>query len=241
MRWRRVPPADVAGVRIRAAGDAAFVLELPPAMDEATSSRAVAIARAVASALAGRAQDVVVGYHTVTVYFDPARLDAGDMRQVLVTAAADVAASEPSRGAHLDIPVCYGGELGPDLEDVAAAVGRTAEEVAALHASRAYRVFMIGFVPGFAYMGPLPHDLASLGRRATPRTGVPAGSVAIAAGQTAIYPVETPGGWHILGRTPIRPFDSERTPPVLFAPGDHVRFRAIDRSEFDRLVGPWPR
>lgn len=240
MRWRRVPPADIAGVRIRAAGDAAFVLELPPAMDEATSGRAVAIARAAAAALAGRVQDVVVGYHTVTVYFNPARFEASDLRQVL-TATGHVAATEPVRGAQLDIPVCYGGELGPDLEDVAAAVGRTAAEVAALHASREYRVFMIGFVPGFAYMGPLPHDLASLGRRATPRTGVPPGSVAIAAGQTAIYPVETPGGWHILGRTPIRPFDSERTPPVLFAPGDHVRFRAIDRSEFDRMVRPWPR
>jgi inhibitor of KinA len=231
-----VPDGDVTDVRIRAAGDAGFVLEMPARMDEATSARAVALARGVRFALRGRARDIVVGYHTVTVYFDPTRFEPAEVRHVLTTVAADAAAAEPVRGAHLDIPVCYGGDLGPDLPDLAAAVGCTTDEVIDLHTGREYRVFVVGFVPGFAYMGPLAPKLASIGRRPKPRTRVPPGSVAIAGGQTGIYPVETPGGWHILGRTPIRPFDPGRTPPVLFAPGDHVRFRAIDRGEFDRMV-----
>ena len=223
-------------VRINAAGDAAFVLELPARMDEATSGRAVALARGVRSTLGPRARDVVVGYHTVTVYFDPARVEPAAVREALAGVAADTAAAEPTQGAHLDIPVCYGGDFGPDLLDLAAAVGSTSAEVIGLHTAHEYRVFVVGFVPGFAYMGPLAPQLASIGRRPTPRTRVPPGSVAIAGGQTGIYPVETPGGWHILGRTPIRPFDPARTPPVLFAPGDHVRFHAIDRGEFERMV-----
>ena len=236
MHSRRVAGDEVSDVRIGVAGDAAFVLELPARMDEATSGRAVALARGVRSALGERARDVVVGYHTVTVYFDPARFESAAVRQALVGVAAEAATDEPLPGAHLEIPVCYGGDFGPDLLDVAAAAGCTSAEVVDLHTAREYRVFVVGFVPGFAYMGPLPPPLASIGRRPTPRTRVPPGSVAIAGGQTGIYPVETPGGWHILGRTPIRPFDPERTPPVLFAPGDHVRFHSIDRGEFDRMV-----
>jgi inhibitor of KinA len=136
-------------------------------------------------------------------------------------------------GARIEVPVCYGGELGPDLPWVAAQLGCAEADVIALHASREYRVFVVGFVPGFAYMGPVDPRLA-LARRSNPRTRVPAGSVAIAAGQTGIYPMETPGGWHLLGRTTVRPFDASRVEPVLFRPGDRVTFRSITRDEFDR-------
>lgn len=222
-------------VTIRPAGDAAFVLTLPPAMDDETSGRAIAIAQAVTGALAPPLRDVVVGYHTVTAYFDPLVVDAGWLRGELAVIAAEASVGGVSTGAHLEIPVCYGGELGPDLDEVAEAASLSPAEVVALHTSREYRVFVIGFVPGFAYMGPLAPPLASIGRRPSPRTRVPAGSVAIAGGQTGIYPMETPGGWRILGRTPVRPFDEARTPPVLFAAGDRVRFRAIDRDAFDRM------
>lgn len=232
----RVHRGDVSLVRIRAAGDAAVVIELPAAMDEATSGRAVAIARAVTFGLGDHCRDVVVGYHTVTVYFDPATGRRRWLERELAFLAERAVAQDFDGGAHLDIPVCYGGDLGPDLGEVAAELRCSEDEVIALHTSRDYRVFVVGFVPGFAYMGALAPRLASVGRRATPRTRVPAGSVAIAAGQTGIYPMETPGGWRILGRTPVRPFDPLRTPPVLFSPGDHVRFRGIDRDEFDRLT-----
>jgi inhibitor of KinA len=234
MRW--APEAAVnPPVTIRTAGDAAFVITLPAAMDEETSARAIAIAQAARRALPAQLRDVVVGYHTVTVYFDPLATDGDRLSQDLAAVAAGASAASVAAGGHLEIPVCYGGELGPDLEEVAGATSLTPAEVIDLHTSREYRVFVIGFVPGFAYMGPLAPPLAGVGRRASPRTRVPAGSVAIAGGQTGIYPMETPGGWRILGRTPILPFDETRTPPVLFAAGDRVRFRAIDRDEFDRM------
>lgn len=211
------------------------MLSLPPGMDEATSGRAIAIAHGITRTLGGRLRDVVVGYHTVTVYFDPLAIDPEALKEDLAALAATTAEGSVIVGAHLEVPVCYGGELGPDLEEVAEATSLSPDGVIALHTSREYRVFVIGFVPGFAYMGPLARELASIGRRPAPRTRVPAGSVAIAGGQTGIYPTETPGGWRIIGRTPIRPFDEARTPPVLFAAGDRVRFRAIDRDTFDRM------
>lgn len=220
---------------IKAAGDAAFVITLAAAADEETSGRAIAIARAADDALGESLRDVVVGYHTVTVYFDPLVSDAGWLEGQLSAVVARASTASIPIGAHLEVPVCYGGELGPDLDEVAEATALAPAEVIALHTSVEYRVFVIGFVPGFAYMGPLAPSLASIGRRPSPRTRVPAGSVAIAGGQTGIYPMETPGGWRILGRTPLRPFDEARTPPVLFAAGDRVRFRAIDRAEFDRM------
>lgn len=211
------------------------MITLPQAMDEETSGRAVAIARAVRSASPGSLRDVVVGYHTVTVYFDPATVDAGRLEDQLLLISNRTPSEAFGAGARLEVPVCYGGELGPDLDDVATATGLTPDDVIALHTAAEYRVFVIGFVPGFAYMGPLPGELAVVGRRPSPRTRVPAGAVAIAGGQTGIYPMDTPGGWSILGRTAVRPFDEARTPPVLFAAGDRVRFRAIDRTEFDRM------
>jgi inhibitor of KinA len=239
MRSAPVPPVDASGLRVRPAGDAALVLELPARMDESTSAQAIAIAQAVTKRFRHALRDVVVAYHTVTVYFDPLSTDAAWLETELLKTGQQTGGLEPASVARIDVPVCYGADLGPDLADVAAMVGWSEREVVASHTSREYRVFMIGFVPGFAYMGALDPRLATVGRRATPRTRLPAGSVAIAGGQTAIYPMETPGGWQILGRTPLRPFDAGRTPPALFSPGDRVRFYAIERAEFDRQVAAW--
>jgi inhibitor of KinA len=180
--------------------------------------------------------DAVVGYCTLTVYFDPLLTDAGWLESELRSIAGHESAGAAAAGASIDIPVCYGGDLGPDLSAVAGLIGASEAEVIALHCAPEYRVFVVGFVPGFAYMGQVDPRLA-LPRRSTPRTQVPRGSVAIAAGQTGIYPIETPGGWHLLGRTPIRPFDETRAEPVLFRPGDRVKFRPIERAEFDMAWG----
>jgi inhibitor of KinA len=220
-------------LRIVAAGDAALVVELPQRVDPLINAFLVALADAVRARCGSSVRDAVVGYCTLTVYFDPFRVDPRWIEGEIRAVAADADAAPDVEGARLEIPVCYGGELGSDLEDVAARIGSSPEEVIALHASREYRVYVVGFVPGFAYMGTVDERL-NLPRRSSPRTKVPAGSVAIAAGQTGIYPMETPGGWHILGRTPVRPFDPRRNPPVLFGPGDLVRFRPISREEFDR-------
>jgi KipI family sensor histidine kinase inhibitor len=223
-------------VRLVAAGDAALVVELPPAFDPVTSARVVAIGDAARRRCGSALRDVVVGYHTVTVYFDPLLIDGRWLEEELASIGADQAIEAELSGARIDVPVCYGGELGPDLTSVAEHVGCSEEEIIRLHTGREYRVFVVGFVPGFAYLGPVDPRLA-LPRRSNPRTRVPAGSVAIAAGQTAIYPVETPGGWHLLGRTKVRPFDESRAEPSLFRPGDRVVFRSITREEFDRAAG----
>jgi inhibitor of KinA len=141
---------------------------------------------------------------------------------------AEVRMPEPQL---LEIPVCYGGEFGPDLEDVAAAHGITAEKVIRLHTSTTYLVYFLGFVPGFAYLGELPEALETP-RLATPRRKVPAGSVGIAGNQTGVYPCETPGGWRLLGRTPLTMFRAGRDPASLLSISDQVRFKAISREQF---------
>lgn len=222
--------------RIQPAGDAALRVELPAQFDEAISARVVALGEAVRVRWGGVIRDAVVGYHTLTVYFDPLHVDGRWLEEQLAEIAADPAGPVDPPRAHIEVPVCYGGELGPDLAEVARTAGCSEAEAIDLHTSREYRVFVVGFVPGFGYMGPVDPRLA-LPRRRTPRTRVPARSVAIAAGQTGIYPMETPGGWHLLGRTPILPFDQARTEPVLFRAGDRVRFRSITREEYDRMCG----
>lgn len=218
--------------RIVCAGDSALVVELPASFDEETSARVVAMAEAARRRFGFALRDAVVGYHTLTIYFDPLKIDPGWVEEQLELVASEDRREQPGPRATIDVPVCYGGEFGPDLAVVAEHAGMSEEQVVALHTGRDYRVFVVGFVPGFAYMGPVDPHLA-LPRRSNPRTRVPAGSVAIAAGQTGIYPVETPGGWHIIGRTPVRPFDDARAEPSLFHPGDRVTFRRISREAYD--------
>ena len=228
-------PSPVEGpVRIVAAGDAALVVEMPARIDPAINARLVAMADALRARCGSAVQDAVVGYCTLTIYFDPFQVDPRWLEAEVLAVSRETEGAPAVEGALVEIPVCYGGELGPDLDEVADRIGCSPAEVIELHAAPEYRVYVVGFVPGFAYMASVDDRLA-LPRRSTPRTKVPAGSVAIAAGQTGIYPTETPGGWHLLGRTPVRPFDPRRAQPVLLEPGDRVRFVPIAREEFDRF------
>jgi len=223
------------GLRIIPAGDAAIVLEVPSRIDAALTSRLVFIAEQLRRRVGAAMLDAVVGYCTLTVYFDPVLTDAVWLEEEMRGVAGEEPPTAGLSGARIEIPVCYGGELGPDLASVAEQIGATPAEVIELHCAPEYRVFVVGFVPGFAYMGEV-HERLALPRRASPRTKVPPGSVAIAAGQTGIYPMETPGGWHLLGRTYIRPFDEARDQPVLFRPGDIVRFHPIDQAEYEKAA-----
>jgi inhibitor of KinA len=225
-------------VRVVHAGDAAIRVELPDRIDPDISDRAIALADAIRRECATLVRDVVVGYSTVTAYFDPLHVDPAGV-EGHVTRLARAGAATPERiDGLVDVPVCYGGDEGPDLAGVAAAAGLTETEAIAIHSGTTYRVYVVGFVPGFAYMASVDPRLARP-RRTTPRTRVPAGSVAIAAGQTGIYPCETPGGWHLIGRTPFKPYDAARAQPFAFKPGDRVRFHAIDRDVF-RRESTWP-
>jgi inhibitor of KinA len=222
-------PSDVGNFRILRAGDSAWLIELPERIDAAVNARAIHIARAVEAA-GLPVTDVVVGYRSVMVYVDPLSADAGvegRLHEIAVASPADRGES----GALVSVPVCYDGPYGPDLADVAAFGKCSVDEVIVLHLRLQYRVFVVGFVPGFAYMAPVDPRIAAP-RRASPRLKVPAGSVAVAAGQTGVYPAETPGGWNLIGRCPVKPYDAERAEPFLFHPGDRVRFQRITESEY---------
>ncbi len=220
--------------RILPAGDSALLVQWPARIDPAVSAQAVALAQAVRIRCGNAVRDLVVGFCSLTVYFDPLRIDAIALEKDLRDAAAGLVESAPGDEALIEVDVCYGGECGPDLAEVAAFARASEEEVIALHSAPTYRVYVVGFVPGFPYMARV-HPRLDIPRKATPRTRVPAGSVAIAAGQTGIYPAETPGGWHLIGRTRLKPYEASRPQPFLFKPGDQVRFRPIDRDEFERM------
>jgi inhibitor of KinA len=219
--------------RVAAAGDSALVVEFPSRIDPAINSRAMALATSLEARWAAILRDIVIGYCTLTVYFDPLRIDGRWLASELESLARDTTANANGSGVLVEVPVCYDSDFGPDLQDVAAFGECSIEEAIALHGRGTYRVYMIGFIPGFAYLAEVDRRIAAP-RRATPRTAVPAGSVAIAGGQTGIYPAVTPGGWNIIGRTPVKPYDATRPDPLLCRPGDTVKFVRISRAEFDR-------
>jgi inhibitor of KinA len=217
-------------LRILPAGDAALLVSLPQIVDPEQHAWCVSLADRLRASTPA-VTDVVVGYCTVTIYFDPLSVDADKLEQHVRRSAETLGRVRPDEGGLLEVPVCYGGEFGPDLADVAAFCGCSEAEVIARHSARTYRVYVIGFVPGFAYMATVDPGIAAP-RRAMPRTAVPPGSVAIAGSQTGIYPAETPGGWNIIGRTPVKPFEAGRTPPFLFNAGDRVRFQPVSADAF---------
>lgn len=220
--------------RILHAGDAAFVIQLGETVDPAVNDRILALdARLREAALEG-VTELVPTYRSLLVHFDPDAVDGRDLLERLRALDLDHPGEAPA-GRAWTVPVCYGGEHGVDLEEVARHHDLTVEETVRLHACGTYRVYMIGFAPGFAYLGGLDERLHTP-RRVNPRLKTPAGSVSIGGIQAAISSVEAPSGWHLLGRTPVKAFDPAREPPFLFAAGDTVRFRPIDAAEFAALA-----
>ena len=221
-------------VRVAAAGDSALLIEFQQTIDSRINARAIALAERLRRRCGTAVRDAVVGYATLTVYFDPLVVDGAWMEAEARDAAAVMDDIQVAGGSEIDVPVCYGGEFGPDIADVAAFGGCSEQEVIALHVTTPYRVYMVGFVPGFAYMAAVDQRIAAP-RRAAPRAAVPCGAVAIAGGQTGIYPAVTPGGWNIIGRTPLKPYDPERRTPFLLQPGDTVKFRSVSRDEYEGM------
>ncbi len=211
-------------MRLLPVGDAAVTCELGEAPAADVQARVRALGRSLqAEPLPGQ-RECVPALTSLLAIFDPRVTTVAELGDGLCRRLQE-RTLEPTSRVH-EIPVCYGGPEGPDLAEVAARLGLSAAEVIALHSGADYEVELLGFMPGFAYLGTLPGAL-ELPRRATPRTRLPAGSVAIAGRQTGIYPAASPGGWHVLGRTSVRLFDATRRPPALLQPGDHVRFRPV--------------
>ena len=214
-------------------GDSAVVFAVGAGLDESVLARVRSVATALErDALAG-VVDIVPAFATVTVFYDPAHIvDLDGFFAALESRAAKAEAALPANdGRMVEVPVCYGGEFGQDLGEVAARAAMSPEQVVALHRGAGYLVHAIGFTPGFAYLGGLPPKIHTP-RRATPRTHVPVGAVAIGGAMTGIYPLATPGGWNLIGRTPLKMFDTQRAEPALLRAGDRVHFRAITPEEF---------
>jgi KipI family sensor histidine kinase inhibitor len=225
-------------MKLEPMGDSAVIATLGSAIDDATLASVLALSGAISAAGRGGITDVVPAYASVTAFYDPAQFaeGPGDAYAAVCrfiescAGGAAGAAAGPAPGL-VEIPVCYGGAHGPDMGAVAEHCRVGADEVARLHAGADYLVHAIGFTPGFPYLGGLPEALRTP-RRDTPRAHVKAGSVAIGGGQTGVYPVESPGGWRIIGRTPLALFRPGMNPAALLRPGDRVRFRAISPGEF---------
>lgn len=215
-------------------GDSAITIEFGNEINPETNTRVVAFAQMVRAQGWSGILDVVPTYRSVTVHFDPLQWDSAMLAKRLKTLPRREPGRAELQGILHKIPVLYGGEWGPDLEAVATFAGLQPDEAIALHASIQYRVYLLGFSPGFPYLGLVPERLA-MPRRSTPRTTVPVGSVGIADHQTGIYPSAMPGGWQLIGRTPIAMYRKSRADPFLLKPGDIVQFNPIDRHEFDRL------
>jgi len=217
-------------MRFLSAGDRALVVEFGDAIDRALSTKVLGLAASISAAAVPGIVETVPTFRSLMVHYDPLLTTRAALEHTIARLLER--APEPRRDARLwHIPFCAEAGFAPDLDEVARLAGLSTEAVVALHSGVRYHVYMLGFLPGFPYLGDLPAALA-LPRRADPRLRVPAGSIAIATSLSAIYPYESPGGWHLIGTTPIRLFDLAQPRPALLAAGDMVGFEAVTAARF---------
>ena len=214
-------------------GDRAFLVELGDQINPSINERVRELFLKLDRRPLKGVVELVPSYRSLMVVYDPLKTEMDRLREAILELYQATDPSLVPEPRTLHVPVVYGGEYGPDLEWVADLHNMSPEQVIRLHTGTTYRVYMIGFTPGYPYLGELPAALATP-RRETPRTAVPQGSVAIAQRQTGIYPVQSPGGWHILGWTPINLFDANRWPPTPLEMGDLVRFFPVQKEEINR-------
>lgn len=225
-------------------GDSAVVLQFGGEIDLNTHHRIRAVSQVLEQQPFTGLVEFVPAFTTITVYYDPwvlsqeGKLDAyGEAVQQLEVLLEQAEKAEPAPARVVELPVVYGGKYGPDLQAVADHAGLDAAEVIRIHSSGKYHVYMIGFAPGFPYLGGMDARIATP-RKASPRASIPAGSVGIAGAQTGVYPISTPGGWQLVGRTPLQLFNPNRDEPSLMRAGDEVRFVPISEEEYlDRKEG----
>lgn len=223
-------PSSAAWPRFLPSGDAALTVELGKGVDRGVCAKVVRLHRhLLAHSLEGVAETLPT-FRSLLVRFDPRVAGPAALEAKLADIIA-ILPDEPLPSRRWTIPVCYDPQLALDIEEVAGLSGMSVDEVVACQSGASYYIYMLGFLPGYAYMGDVPEPL-QLPRRKDPRTRVPAGSLAIATSFVSVYPFESPGGWHIIGRTPLSFFDAKAEQPALLAPGDEVRFEPIGLADF---------
>ncbi len=213
------------------AGDKALSVEFGDSISAEVNRRVHELAAALRAQPIPGIVEAVPTYRSLLVYYEPLVMPYAGLVDRLQAMSGAREATEAGAGRVVEVPTAYGGEFGPDLAAVARHNGLTEAEVVQIHSGTDYLVYMMGFTPGFPYLGGMSPRIATP-RLQTPRPAVPAGSVAIAERQTGVYPIESPGGWQLIGRTPVQLFDPTRDPPVLVEPGDYIRFVLIDTSEY---------
>lgn len=224
-------------IRMLNAGEQGLVVEFGQTVDKDINFKVHRLTRLIRQELAADIIEVVPTYRSLLIYFNPLSLDRQVLQEKIAALAIKANAMEDSReeARVIYIPVCYGGEFGPDLAFVAGHNGLTEDEVIQIHTSQPYLVYMLGFTPGYAYLGGMSEKIATP-RLEKPRTKVPEGSVGIGGSQTAFYTIESPGGWQLIGRTPIKAFDFRLPQPFLFEAGDYLHFQAVDRTEYEAVA-----
>lgn len=216
---------------IRRSGDCALVVQFGTAIDEEANARVQALHRAVRERGVFGVRACIPAFCSLTVQFDPTLISGARLAKKLLHLCGRLQISAAQKKTVIEVPVLYDGA---DLADVAAYTHLTEDEVVRLHTGRDYRIYMLGFLPGFVYLGGMDERLFCP-RLDTPRTRIPAGAVGIGGEQTGIYPLASPGGWRLIGTTPIRPFDPARNTPVLFSAGEYIRFVPVEQAEFDDI------
>lgn len=220
--------------RFLTGGDKSIFVEFGDAIDPKLNRRVRHLKLSIEKASIPGITETVPTYRSLLVYFEPLQINARKLRATLYLLVQSLVESEIPKPKLIEVPTIYGDENGPDLEFVATHNGLSTSEVVQIHTGTPYLIYMIGFIPGFPYLGGMSPRIATP-RLETPRTKIPAGSVGIAGRQTGIYPAESPGGWRLIGRTPLQLFDPRREPPVLFQAGDYLNFISVTPEEFTSI------
>lgn len=224
----------MADTRILTAGDSALLVEFGKEISPEINQRISAVVQLMKEQHIEGLVDMIPAFCSLLINYDPRVISYEEIRERVERLIKVDIKSENGKKKVFEIPVCYGGEYGPDLANIAAHAGLSEEEVIEIHSSQDYLIYMLGFLPGFTYLGGLDERIHTP-RLANPRIKINAGSVGIGGSQTGIYPVDSPGGWQLMGMTPVKTYDPERETPILVEAGDYIRFVPISEEEYKRI------
>lgn len=224
----------LSSVHITPAGDCALTVEFENKIAPEVNARVMQICAEIKNGAIKGVIDFIPAFRSVLVTYDPIVISYHKLQKKLQKLSEKKVNMVKSETRIFHIPVCYGREFGEDISDVASHTGLSVDEVITLHSEKPYLIYMLGFLPGFPYLGGLSEKLFTP-RLPSPRTSIPAGSVGIGGEQTGIYPLPSPGGWRLIGRTPLKPYDAEREEPILYAAGDFIKFDPVSEAEYREI------